>query len=69
MSSTSPLSLIEQSQLLDRLLVRTLLRDGSTGDTVLVLSPEDAAALDHLSQRLARMAPFQGQIERMVMKK
>jgi hypothetical protein len=60
---------MEQSQLLDRLLRRGVMRDGAAADAVLVLSAEDAADLDHLSMRLARLAPYQGRIEKMVMGK
>lgn len=69
MSSRSPLSFLEQSRLLDRLLVRTVMQDGSPGDAILVLDLEDAAHLDHLAKRLARMAPHQDEIANLVMKK
>jgi hypothetical protein len=69
MSGFKPLTFMEQSLLLDRLIARTVMRDGEPADTVMVVDNEDAKALVHLSMRLARLAPYQDRIERMVMGK
>ncbi|MBY3055021.1 hypothetical protein HF263_02870 [Rhizobium leguminosarum] len=67
MSDFKPLTFLEQSLLLDRLVSRTAMHDGAPADTVMVLDNEDAKALVHLSMRLARLAPYQDRIERLVM--
>jgi hypothetical protein len=69
MSGFKPLTFMEQSLLLDRLIARTVMRDGEPADTVMVVDNEDAKALVHLSMRLARLAPYQDRIERLVMGK
>jgi hypothetical protein len=69
MSDFVALTFLEQSLLIDRILLRAKMHDDKPADALLVLSAEDARHLDHLSMRLARLAPFQEQIEKLVMKR
>lgn len=62
-----PLSLTEQSRLLESIVGRTVVRGGEVAtETVIVLTKEDADALTFLSERLLRMAPYQSRIEKLV---
>lgn len=62
-----PLSLIDQARLLERIVGRTVMRDGEVAaETKIVLTKEDADDLTFLSERLLRMAPYQHRIEKLV---
>lgn len=63
-----PLSMLAQSNLIDGLIQRCVMRDGEVaGDTVLVINREAVDDLVHLAGRLRRMSHYQDAIEKLVM--
>lgn len=67
MAVSDPLTLREQAEMLDRIVARCVLRDGSlSGETTMVLDRKTADDLHHLAMRLERMAPYQENIEKLV---
>lgn len=63
----APLTIEQQADLLDLLIRRCAMRDGSDARTVwLTVSKDDLDDLRHIVVRLRRIAPFEGQIRRIV---
>lgn len=63
-----PLSMLEQADLLDDVLTRTLMREGKLADeTVIVLTADHVEDLQHLVLRLRRMARHEVEIRKLVM--
>ncbi len=66
----SPLTFQEQAELIERLISRTIMREGDVAaETTMTLTKEDVADLDHLALRLRRMAPLEAKIRTLVMGK
>lgn len=65
-----PLSMLEQSELLDELVGRSIMRDGAfSSETILVINSQTVDDLVHLAGRLRRMSHHQTKIEKLVMGK
>ncbi len=68
-SKEAPLTLMGQADLLDCLLNRCVVRDGSTAkETWMMLAAKDVADLRALEARLRRMARHEAQIKNLVMR-
>ncbi|MFK0382664.1 hypothetical protein [Agrobacterium sp. NPDC090273] len=65
-----PLSMLEQSELIEELIGRCTMRNGAfSQETVLVINGPTVDDLAHLASRLRRMSHHQTRIEKMVMGK
>ena len=63
-----PLSMLAQSDLIDTLIGRCVMRDGAAaGETLLFIDSETLDDLVHLANRLRRLALFEDRIRAMVM--
>ena len=63
-----PLSMLAQSELIDALVGRCVMRGGeAAGETVLMIDHEAVDDLVHLAGRLRRLALFEDRIRAMVM--
>jgi len=67
MTDRKRLSLKEQVDFVDRLVIRCVMRGGGAADeTTLVLTAEDAEHLKDLSDRLFKIAPYEERLRAMV---
>jgi len=67
---TAPLSMQEQGFLIDELVSRCIMHDGTiAGSATLTLERDQIKALTDLANRLHRIAPFEGRIRDMVMRR
>jgi hypothetical protein len=63
-----PLSMLAQSELIDALVGRCVMRGGeAAGETLLKIDGDDVDDLVHLANRLRRLALFEDRIRAMVM--
>lgn len=64
---SEPLTLGQQADLVDEIVLRCTMRGGDiAGETAVLLKREDVEHLMHLAGRLRRMAPYQSEISRVV---
>ncbi|MBY3038953.1 hypothetical protein [Rhizobium laguerreae] len=63
-----PLSMLAQSELIDCIVGRCVMRGGdAAGETILVINRQDVDDLVHLANRLRRLSLFEDRIRKMVM--
>ena len=63
----SPLSLLEQAEMIDHLVGRCVMRGGAVADeTLLVITGQTAQNLISLAHHLRHLSSFQGRIDMMV---
>lgn len=63
----APMSILQQAQLIDALAARCRMVDGAVaGEAFISLTKQDALDLEALARRLFLIAPYEGEIRRMV---